>query len=160
VVIAGRRGTGKTALAVKTAIASLRKGEDVWLNFPIDLQCEKNLKGRCYFADKLEDIGDMRNGVFILDEAHLHASAREWQKMTVETHAYLSLSRHLGMTLIFISQNFRRVDGIIREQTNQPHPSPAPSSRLLSFPKNRAEAWTCSLQTVAGSRPKTHHRQA
>lgn len=112
-VVAGRRGRGKTAFAVTEAIYTARKGKTVWANFPLDFR-HLNLKGKCYFAEELADIADMRDGLFIVDEAHYLASGR-WKSLDRDTHALISLSRHLRMRIIFISQNFRRLDPIIRE---------------------------------------------
>jgi len=112
-VVAGRRGRGKTAYAVSEAIYTLRKGKPVWANFPLDLR-HLDLKGDCWFADELADIADMRGGLFIVDEAHYLASGR-WKTLNKETHALISLSRHLRMRIIFVSQNFRRLDPIVRE---------------------------------------------
>lgn len=113
-VVAGRRGRGKSAYAVREILLTLQKGRTVWANFPLDLRKEKNIKGKCFFADSLEDIADMRDGLFVVDEAHYLASGR-WKTLTKETHALISLSRHLRMRILFISQNFRRLDPIIRE---------------------------------------------
>jgi hypothetical protein len=115
-VVAGRRGRGKTAYAVNEAIATLKKGRTVWANFPLDLR-HLEYKGSCWFADELGDLADMRDGLFIVDEAHILAGGR-WKSITRETHALIALSRHLRMRIIWISQNFRRLDPVIREITD------------------------------------------
>jgi len=120
IILTGKRGSGKTALAVKTALVTLRRGGTVWSNIPLDIRhLPDTLQARSFWATQIEDIGDMRNGLWILDEAHLLASARNWKTLTMETHAYLSLSRHLGMDIIFVSQNFRRLDAIVRELSDR-----------------------------------------
>jgi len=120
IILTGKRGSGKTALAVKTALDTLRRGGTVWANIPLDIRhLPDTLRARSFWATNIEDIGDMRDGLWILDEAHLLASARNWKTLTMETHAYLSLSRHLGMDIIFVSQNFRRLDAIVRELTDR-----------------------------------------
>jgi len=113
-VIAGRRGRGKSAYAAKEIIETLKIGKPVWCNFPLDLRKQKGIKGDCWFADSLDDLADMRGGLFVVDEAHFLASGR-WKTITKDTHALVSLSRHLEMRILFISQNFRRLDPIIRE---------------------------------------------
>jgi len=113
-VVAGRRGRGKSAYAVREILLTLKKGRNVWANFPLDFRTQKNIPKKCFFADSLEDIADMRDGLFVVDEAHYLASGR-WKTLTKDTHALISLSRHLRMRIIFISQNFRRLDPIIRE---------------------------------------------
>jgi len=118
-VIAGKRGRGKTAFAVKEILETLKIGKTVWCNFPISLATQKKTAkwGHCYFADSLDDLVDMRDGLFVIDEAHFLASGR-WKTITKDTHALIALSRHLGMRILFISQNFRRLDPIIRELTD------------------------------------------
>lgn len=113
IVLTGKRGSGKTALGVKRALDDLRKNRNVWVNFPIKVP--KALREKCFFADSLEDIADMRNGTFILDEAHLKASSRNWKDFSPLAHACVSLSRHLGLDIVLISQNFRRLDSVLRE---------------------------------------------
>jgi len=113
VVLTGKRGSGKTALAVKRIIDELKNYRSVWINFRIHIPTA--ISQKCYYATEIEDIADMRHGLFVLDEAHLKISSRNWQNFSELVHACLSLSRHLDMDIIFISQNFRRLDTVARE---------------------------------------------
>jgi len=120
IVLSGKRGSGKSALAVRLALAAAMEGKNVWSNIPLDFSMYgEKIKGKIFFAATLEDIGDMRDGLFLLDEAHLVASAGHGKNLSEEAHAYISLSRHLGMDLVFISQNFRRLAPIVREIAEQ-----------------------------------------
>jgi len=118
-VIAGRRGRGKSAYAINEILETLKIGKTVWTNIPLDLRHLKNRKGACWFADTLEDLADMRDGLYVIDEAHWVASGR-WRgkgdkQITQNTHQLIALSRHLKMRILFISQNFSRMDPIVRE---------------------------------------------
>jgi len=115
-VVAGRRGRGKSAFAVREILETLRIGKPVWSNIPLSLKHipERQRRGQSWFADSLEDIADMRGGLFVVDEAHYLASGR-WGQLTKDTHSLIALSRHIEMRILFISQNFRRLDPVIRE---------------------------------------------
>lgn len=94
----GLRGSGKSSLACKYARKWLKKGFNVYSNFPI--------KG-CYLYDST-DIGkyDISNCCFILDEAGIDISNRDvfdkTKAMSKEARRWWKLSRHYGVNEIVV----------------------------------------------------------
>jgi len=117
--LTGKRGTGKSLTAAKMARERLVAGGKVWANFHLDFSKfpTKIPIENCFFADDINDLAYMRSGLFLFDEAHWKLSSREWKNMAPETHQYLALSRHIDMDIVLVSQDFARLDTIVRELT-------------------------------------------
>jgi len=113
----GKRGAGKSYAATALAEKVLLSGRPVWANY--HLAFTKNPRNvptaKCFLAEDINDLAYMRDGLFIFDEAHWKLSSREWKDMRPETHQYLAQSRKLGMDIVLVSQNFKRLDTIVRE---------------------------------------------
>lgn len=69
--------------------------------------------GSSWFAEYIEEIADMRDGAFIIDESYMAASNTDWKLSPLE-NSCLRQSRHLGMDLYFISINFRDLNTSVR----------------------------------------------
>jgi len=115
VVVCGLRGKGKTALAVKKAVDHLKKGGTVFSNIVMTLP--DNYKS--FWSNDLNDISDMENCLLIIDEAHLKLSSRNWKDLTTLNHQIFAESRHFDISIIVISQSFKRLDTIVRELADE-----------------------------------------
>jgi len=124
IVITGLPGSGKTTLAVKRIYQELKAGRDVWTNIIIDVRHVKGIKGKVYFSQEIEDIADMRCGLFVLDEAYMKARGQDKIKtFSLLSDACLRMSRHLcscgkkschGVDIIFISHNYKDLNTTVR----------------------------------------------
>jgi len=121
ICLAGLRGAGKSYASTLMAEKALVADRPVWANYHLDFS--KNPKvpvDKCWRADDINDLAYMRgtpkkSGLFIFDEAHWKLSSREWKDMRPETHQYLAQSRKIDMDVVLVSQNFKRLDTIVRE---------------------------------------------
>lgn len=111
-LIVGRRGSGKTLLATEIAVKRLRRGEDVYANYPIyDRKCGR-AAGQVF---SLLDVTTLSDCTVIIDEANLWTSSREWSKIPASVLSSWQQSRKNGVCLIFTSQHEERVDVVIRQ---------------------------------------------
>lgn len=112
----GKKGTGKTTMAVRVIRDFHERGLPVWLNFDIN-------EGRLtacsdapiYREDDPAGVLSMRGGLFVLDEAYLKLNSREWAKLGQEVFLAWTMARKLEMTIIVIAQSWMRIDKSIRE---------------------------------------------
>ena len=100
----GLPGCGKTTLLVKRAISYRKKGVNVFTNIPINVEGVRLIKN--------EDIGvyDLFNGVLLIDEAALFASARHYKSMDKRLADWINLHRHYGMNIELYTQRYNGVD--------------------------------------------------
>lgn len=113
----GKRGAGKSYAATHLAEKTLLAGLPVWANYHLDFtkNPRKVPTEKCFLAEDINDLAYMRDGLFIFDEAHWKLSSREWKDLKSDTHQYLAQSRKIGMDVVLVSQNFKRLDTIVRE---------------------------------------------
>lgn len=111
-LIVGRRGSGKTLLAVDIAVKRMRSGEAVYANFGITDVVGGFSAGRLH---TLMDVTDLTNCTVIIDEANLWCSSRDWQLIPADVRGSWAMSRKDGLSFIFTTQHESRVDLIIRE---------------------------------------------
>ncbi len=109
VVIVGKRGAGKTALGLR--LGELAKGffaRDVWTN----------LENTPFKTAR--DITKIPNGSFaVIDEAELTFHARRaMRNINVQAANIIAISRHKGLSLIFITQAGALIDKLIRSQAD------------------------------------------
>jgi len=119
-IIAGRRGTGKTAMGVHTLQAAIRrkKNNTCWANFFWSAGRARGISGCSFFADKLTDAADMHHGTFVLDEAYLEVGNADW-KMTPLENACLRMSRHLELDIYLITINYRDLNTTCRRTADE-----------------------------------------
>lgn len=105
-VYVGLRGSGKSSLAVKFARKALKKGKKVFSNFPID---------GCYLYD-VSDLGtfDISNCVLIFDEAGIDLNNRAYKTMPKECISFWKLTRHYGISDIYIFSQAQDYDITLR----------------------------------------------
>lgn len=112
----GKKGTGKTTMAVRIIRDFHKRNLPVWLNFDINegkLTEESNAP--IYREDDPAGVLAMRGGLFVLDEAYLKLNAREWAKLSQDVFLAWTMARKLEMTIIVIAQSWMRIDKSIRE---------------------------------------------
>ena len=59
--------------------------------------------------------------MYIIDEAHLYFNSRKWKDMSQATLCYITFIRHVGDTLIWMSQKFSDIDAQFRGKTQAFH---------------------------------------
>jgi len=109
VVITGKRGSGKTALGLRLGeLAKEYFGRQVWTNL-------HNTPFRTAI-----DVKSIPNGSFaVIDEAELSFHARRAMRSQNVTIAnIIAISRHKGLSLVFITQAAALMDKLIRSQTD------------------------------------------
>lgn len=109
-LIVGRRGAGKTALATKIAVNRMRQGERVYANYAIHDRGRH--AGRVFSLLQCMDLGDC---TIVIDEANMWCNSRSWAMIPDGVIAEWQESRKSGVSFIFTSQHESRVDVIIRE---------------------------------------------
>lgn len=125
-MIVGRRGSGKTLLATDILQRRMRRGENVYANYPVTLyEVERygflGLRKRFIpvaragvIASLIQTL-DLRNCTVCIDEANLWASTREWQKIPSSVLSSWQQSRKGGVSFIFTTQHESRVDKVIQQ---------------------------------------------
>lgn len=112
----GKKGTGKTTMAVRIMRDFHKREKPVWLNFDINEGELTNLSDApIYREDDPAGVLSMRGGLFVLDEAYLKLNSREWQNLSQNVFLAWTMARKLEMTIIVIAQSWMRIDKSIRE---------------------------------------------
>jgi len=114
----GKMGSGKTTNAMKQVFDFHRRGQPVWVNFPLKQKPKGKSDAPIYYEDDPQAILSMRDGLFVLDEAYMTLNAREWAKMPKIVFTAFTHIRKLHMTVIVIAQSWKRIDVSIREVTS------------------------------------------
>jgi hypothetical protein len=136
-VITGKKGAGKTLLAVGIARDALAQGKRVATNLDLHLAnlCPPRSKATVIrlpdrpTAADLDQIGkgqdgveEERNGVIILDEASAILNSRQWaDKDRTATLEWLIHSRKLGWDTYLIAQGLSQIDKQVRESQLEYH---------------------------------------
>lgn len=111
-LIVGRRGKGKSAIAAKIALSRMRAGERVYANFDIWDERRGMVAGRVY---SLLQCLDLRECTVVIDEANQWCNAREWSRIPSQVLSAWQQSRKDKLDFIFTSQHESRVEVVIRE---------------------------------------------
>jgi hypothetical protein len=113
----GKMGSGKTTNATREILRFWRRGDPVWVNFPIDKLPERKdtFDSPIYFEPDPAGILSMRDGLYVIDEAYLKLNSRNWKNLSEEIFTAFTHIRKLGMTCIIIAQSYKRIDVSIRE---------------------------------------------
>lgn len=107
----GVPGVGKTTLATKLARKGLKKYKHVYTNF-ICKDCE-----RIDYSDLANF--KMFDSLIILDELTLDADNRDFKTFSKSHKDFFTLHRHLGVDIIYLTQNYENIDKKIRDCTNE-----------------------------------------
>lgn len=106
----GRPGTGKTYNLVRRGLRHLRKGRTVYSNIKINYEGE-NLK----FWKNVEDLRNIKEGIILMDEAHVYFNSRKWKDLPEETLRLLAQHRKKGLHIEGTVQHVNRLDVVMRE---------------------------------------------
>lgn len=108
--VVGRMGTGKTLLvtswAMNYAMVTHRR---IVANF--GLSCADQV------VHSWAEAYELRDCLFILDEAHLWASSNSQKALTLQGRQFISQLRKRGVCLVWVSQHENRVAKALRELT-------------------------------------------
>lgn len=126
--ICGLPGSGKNQYATSLAIQNLKKGIKVYSSYPIKTKLKsynkdnflKDVEIRTFKINKEMFLkGQFDTGsVIIFDEAYLDFFNQEWKSANKEEIKKYSGSRHLGLTLYYITQNPQRILPYLRDVTD------------------------------------------
>lgn len=101
--------SGKTYLAVKTMLQSIKDGRKVITNIP------NSIKGVYRFDELLLSGAPCYDSDIIIDEAYQYFSSRNFKNFGLSQHEFFSLCGHYGNRIVLIAQHPARLDKIIRE---------------------------------------------
>lgn len=108
----GLPGSGKTYKMAVDGLALMKKGYNVYSNFPLEGAYKLDY-------DVLITIPRFRRpAVLLLDEVQRYANSRDWASMPDELYFIFSQGRKLGLDLFYSAQDSSRVDKTLREVTN------------------------------------------
>jgi len=106
----GLPGSGKTYSMSRDCSIAISRGIDVWANYA--------LKGARFF-NSIDEIRNVENGIVAIDELNTLLPAVKWQSAKIDHLNMFTQSRHLGLDLLYTTQNFYKVVSTVREITNQ-----------------------------------------
>jgi hypothetical protein len=111
-VYSGIPGAGKTYWIVDEAVKLMKKGFNVYSNFPI-------VHGKySSYVIKEDDLKTYRfedNSYLIIDEAQRWFESRNWKDFQSGLSDMFSQHRHMGVNMILATQHPKRLDTIIRD---------------------------------------------
>jgi len=136
-VITGKKGAGKSLLAVGIARDALAQGKRVATNLDLHLDklCRHSSRATVIRlpdrpnSDDLDQIGrgqegveEEKNGIIIIDEASAILNSRQWSdKDRTATLEWLIHSRKLGWDTYLIAQGLSQIDKQVRESQLEYH---------------------------------------
>lgn len=113
----GVPGCGKTTILTSIAqkeLKKIKKGKSKYEQVYTNFYCQG-----CKKID-FKQLKDYRidNGLILLDEISLDADNREYKTFPFEIRNFFILHRHLGDDIIYFTQDYGKVDKVIRSLTN------------------------------------------
>lgn len=114
----GVPGCGKTTQLTKIAIKELKR-KYLGLShydhiYTINFECSGCIKINFKDLSKYKFI----NSLILIDEITLDADNRDFKNFNAEIRDFFLLHRHLGLDIIYATQNYENVDKKIRDVTN------------------------------------------
>ena len=106
----GVPGCGKSTILVKEYIKNKRKYDHI---YTINLV----IKGVKKITKEDLELYMFRNTLILWDEITLDADNREFKSFSRDLRDFFILHRHLGCDIIYATQNFEKVDKIVRDLT-------------------------------------------
>lgn len=115
---------GKTTTATKHVISALRKGKDVFCNFPLTEKIKKikNYQNYHYITNKQITFSFFKrhpNCLLVIDEGILFANSRDFKNFSKELTYLFCLHGHLKMDIELFSQRWNGLDILIRELSEE-----------------------------------------
>lgn len=112
----GVPGCGKTTILTKTARRELKKLKKRYNQiYTINFECKGTLMIR--FSDLANY--KFENCLILIDEITMDADNRNFKSFPSEIRDFFILHRHLGVDIIYATQNFENVDKKIRDLTSE-----------------------------------------
>jgi hypothetical protein len=106
---------GKTYVVVAEAIEFLKKGKEVFSNFPIITP--NGLQSKVWKAEYIYK--NIQNALVIIDEAQADFDSQTHKALNEDEDAFFATSGHNGIEVRIISQNLTRVTKAIRDRVNE-----------------------------------------
>lgn len=106
----GVPGCGKSTILVKEYIKNKRKYDHI---YTINLV----IKGVKKITKEDLELYMFRNTLILWDEITIDADNREFKSFSRDLRDFFILHRHLGCDIIYATQNFEKVDKIVRDLT-------------------------------------------
>lgn len=106
----GVPGCGKSTILVKEYIKNKRKYDHI---YTINLV----IKGVKKITKEDLELYMFRNTLILWDEITIDADNREFKSFSRDLRDFFILHRHLGCDVIYATQNFEKVDKIVRDLT-------------------------------------------
>jgi len=110
----GAPGSGKTYALTHRVRNALKKGYTIYANYDID-DINAKVNGRLHRWHRLEEIYNVRNGIIVMDEAHVYMNSRRWETMPDEMQVRLQQHRKDGLHIWGSAQSHKRLDVVYRE---------------------------------------------
>jgi len=142
--IVGKPGSGKTYLAVKMAIDSLKKGVPVFSNL--------HIYGARYGSSMIEFL-KVKKGLIVLDELNVEAGSRNIKYLPPPVYRQWSQHRHRGLNIIWTAQTIQRIDIIMRELTNEVYECHSFMDKLYWYSKYQPEELMTPMGSVVLKKP-------
>lgn len=135
-VLFGPPGSGKSWYVTKVAMTEMRRGTQVFTNFPIifDTISFKNVLFNIFrkkankkpwriinrsFQMKNEYIDEgLYDKVIIVDEAYREFNSHDWKSFGIDHHTFFATNRHNLNDIWVMAQGYKRVNVVIREMAN------------------------------------------
>jgi len=106
---------GKTYVVVAEAIEQLKKGKQVYSNFPIITPT--GLQSKVWKPEFIYE--NIQNALVIIDEAQADFDSQVHKSLNEDEDAFFATSGHNGLEIRIISQNLTRVTKAIRDRCNE-----------------------------------------
>lgn len=106
----GVPGCGKSTILVKEYVKNKRKYDHI---YTINLV----IKGVKKITKEDLELYMFRNTLILWDEITIDADNREFKSFSRDLRDFFILHRHLGCDIIYATQNFEKVDKIVRDLT-------------------------------------------
>ncbi len=107
----GLPGSGKSYAINYRAINALKKGKNVYTNFPVDGAYKLTL-------EMMKEAEFPPDTLLCIDEAGAYFSSRNWSEFPTEVYQLFSQHRKMNMDMLIAVQAIARVDLAIRELCN------------------------------------------
>lgn len=104
----GMPGQGKTYLMTRLAMKHMKKGKEVWANYP--------LEGAKRWS-QVKDLFEIRDATILIDEAGLVAPSGFWKDIPFEVMAHWRQHRHKGVNVWYTAQDLRDIAVPLRRVT-------------------------------------------
>jgi len=112
-LVTGLPGSGKTYYLTQQAQEALERHRKVYINYKLNVGPEQ--EHLVEYFHSVEDIVEAKDGLIIMDEAHIYFNARKWDSLPPAFQYKLQQHRKHGLDILGAVQNEARIDVIFRE---------------------------------------------